>query len=150
MLLARQFLQKTTVARGPRTGLFARKNESIEFSEFKFGIQITQCKITILIFKNLLYLLNSQFSNQTIQFWELCDRAFLKKLTNRKHICAPPHRAPSMETPWGMGPKHQEKYLPLKCTCTGQYPQVLHMGVIHKSMWTCQGEGGLPNVHIST
>ena len=44
MLLARQFLQKTTVARGlrgPRTGLFARKNESIEFSEFKFGIQIT-------------------------------------------------------------------------------------------------------------
>ena len=38
MLLARQFLQKTTVARGPRTGLFARKHESIEFSEFKFGI----------------------------------------------------------------------------------------------------------------
>ena len=38
MLWARQFLQKTTVARGPRTGLFARKNESIEFSEFKFGI----------------------------------------------------------------------------------------------------------------
>ena len=38
MFSVSHFFQKSSVARGPRTGLFARKNESIVFSEFKFEI----------------------------------------------------------------------------------------------------------------
>ena len=38
MFSVSHFFQKSTVARGPRTGLFSRKNESIEFSECKFEI----------------------------------------------------------------------------------------------------------------